>query len=472
MFTDTSGIIIASSISIVTCIVFIVTCTICLRRKRVLRRKLVLGHNLVEMPAYNPFSIASVPNQTKLPDSEERIEADKDVNENTRLGALDMDMEHPGYGVTEKPGFGIEECGLRIPFSRSSSEESGQSRPSSSLSVNVPRKSLATCSATQSMADLLLLESSSKSDTMLRSCSMNNLDLSFDDRAFDGIVKTSFTVNYDEWNFTLTVNLHSVSNLPTKAQACNVFATVCLMPDTNEKRQTKVLPCVGDNVCFEEQYTFHNVRKRILENGTIRISIYRQKRSMKTKKDSLLGELFLKCSDVDMQCNIPTRFSKLDAPRKRLTRMSTSEKLLHKNLGEFFVDLQYQSLADRLKVFVRKAIQLPPSDRLMVVKPAHYVVVKLIRDGTVVEVQKTRTSSGRIAVWNEAFLFHVDKNLDSYSLEFLIMKGKFHKKDLVVGKVEIGPNCSRRGRDHWNSMIRPRPVDVAKWHSILPVFAY
>ncbi|OWF46975.1 synaptotagmin-5-like [Mizuhopecten yessoensis] len=468
---ETSDIIVASSVAVVSCIIFIVTCTICFRRNRAIRRKLVTGQHIVEMDARSPFNIASVPNQTNETKSGKYVEPDKDFNENARIDVSEMSLDQPGYGTNVKPAvFRINECGP--PSSLSSSEDSEKSRPPSSLSMNKPRKSLTACSITQSQVNLLKLESAGTADVMRRSCSMSNLDLSIDDRAFDGVVKTTFTVNYDEWNFTLAVNLHSVCNLPTKARTCYVFATVCLMPDDNEKRQTRTLPCVGDYVCFEEQYVFHNVRKRILENGTIRISFYRQKKGRKGKKDSLLGELFLKCSDVDMQCNIPTRFSKLEAPRKRLTRMSTSDKLLHNKLGDFFVDLQYQSLADRLKVFVRKAIQLPPTDRLMVVKSAHYVVVKLIRDGTVIEVQKTRTSSGRNAVWNEAFLFNVDKQMSSYSLEFLIMKGKLHKKDNVVGKVEIGPNCGRRGRDHWNSMISPRPIDVAKWHSILPVFAY
>lgn len=519
---DSSVIIIAAVIAVLSCAVFIVTCAICILRKRVMRRKSALVHHKVEMKARSPFDIASVPNQTHLSGCGEHIETVNVLNEidvldsamehprygaregnnimenqgfgaresNTTteqqgIGACETDttmkhpgydkckshmvVEHPGYGACEKLDFGNEESGLHKSLFRTRSDESG--KRTSKLTLAVPRKSLTSCTATQSMADLVVLEAASKENVMNRSCSMNNLDLSFDDRAFDGVLKVSFTVNYDEWNFTLTVKLHSVSSLPQKAQGSNVFATVCLMPDVNEKRQTETLSCVGEHLSFEEQYTFYNVRKRILENGTIRISIYRQRRGLKNRKDSLLGELFMKCSDVDMHCNIPTRFSKLEAPRKRITRMSTSEKLLCKNLGEFFVDLQYQSLADRLKVFVRKAIQLPPSDRL-VVKSAHYAIVKLIRNGTVIEEQKTRAVSGRNAVWNEAFLFNVDKNLDSYSLEFVIMKGKLHKKDIVVGKVEIGPECNRRGRDHWNSMIRPRPIDVAKWHSILPVFAY
>lgn len=103
----------------------------------------------------------------------------------------------------------------------------------------------------------------------------------------------------------------------------------------------------------------------------------------------------------------------------------------------------------------------------------YYVVVRLLKDDAVMEVQKTRTSGGRGALWNQAFLFNiVGGGIHSYSLEFLVMKGKLHKKDLVVGKVEIGPNSSRVGREHWKCMISPRPIDVAKWHNILPVFAY
>lgn len=100
----------------------------------------------------------------------------------------------------------------------------------------------------------------------------------------------------------------------------------------------------------------------------------------------------------------------------------------------------------------------------------HYVTISLLRDGEVQKTQETKSQSGFYPIWNQPFLFDLSGyDVNEYSLDFVVMRGKLHTKDTVIGHVTIGQNGCRSGKLHWKDILSPRPAETAKWHSISPV---
>lgn len=102
----------------------------------------------------------------------------------------------------------------------------------------------------------------------------------------------------------------------------------------------------------------------------------------------------------------------------------------------------------------------------------HYVTITLMRNNETVKSHETKSQSGYSPIWNQPFLFDFSGNdVNEYCLEFVVMRGKLHTKDTVVGHVTIGRNGCRSGKQHWKEITSPRPSETAKWHSIVPVLS-
>ncbi|KAK7503676.1 hypothetical protein BaRGS_00005215 [Batillaria attramentaria] len=157
--------------------------------------------------------------------------------------------------------------------------------------------------------------------------------------------------------------------------------------------------------------------------------------------------------------------------KPRLER-STSEKHLERGLGQVFVLIQNQSYSSRLKVFVAWATHLPRSDKLLG-NPGHYLVVKLQQGDKVVVEKRTKTRPGNNPIWNEPFLFSLEHDdLLSFSLHLIVMRRRHYAADSVLDHVTIGANQIHNGARHWQDVCRRPGREVARWHSVLPVFAY
>ena len=103
----------------------------------------------------------------------------------------------------------------------------------------------------------------------------------------------------------------------------------------------------------------------------------------------------------------------------------------------------------------------------------HYVIVSLLKNKDLVKSQETRTQSGHIPVWNQPFLFDLPgDNVNDYSFDFVVMRGKFRTKDGVVGHVVVGEDSTRDGTKHWKDILSPRPSETVRWHTIMPVFNF
>lgn len=57
--------------------------------------------------------------------------------------------------------------------------------------------------------------------------------------------------------------------------------------------------------------------------------------------------------------------------------------------------------------------------------PGHYVIIRLYRDGHIIDTKETKSSSGYSPVWNAPFLFSVpagDIQQHELALEFVVMQ--------------------------------------------------
>ena len=101
------------------------------------------------------------------------------------------------------------------------------------------------------------------------------------------------------------------------------------------------------------------------------------------------------------------------------------------------------------------------------------MIINLLRGGQIIKSHETRAQSGYNPIWNQPFLFDLTgSDVDEHYLDFIVMREKIHTKDGIVGHVTIGPNCGKSGRNHWREIMSPRPLETAKWHSILPMFNF
>ncbi|XP_046354947.1 synaptotagmin-4-like [Haliotis rufescens] len=277
-----------------------------------------------------------------------------------------------------------------------------------------------------------------------------------------------FSAEYVKERSTLTVVLQLVSSLPLKFRGRAVYAVAHLYPYRTEGLESR-LTVSAESAEFKETIKFRDVSNEDLEKSTLKITLY-SKKLKKSSKDAFIGQVYLKGSDVNWT---PQRLLQFDMKieRKQLKRQSTSEKYLFKDMGELFVLLQYQQLANRIKVLVRKANNLPRSDKLLG-NPAHYVIVNLRKDDTVIDHRETSTQSGYSPIWNQPFLFDTPRSeITDLSIEFVIMRGRRYK-DGVVGHVTVGPETSGTGLSHWEEIMKPHGNEIARWHNLMPVFKF
>ncbi|KAJ8272276.1 hypothetical protein COCON_G00111350 [Conger conger] len=196
-------------------------------------------------------------------------------------------------------------------------------------------------------------------------------------------------------------------------------------------------------------------------------------------REAPLGDLELPCGEIDWEpdCAIEFTVELRQSKHKLKKSQSTQDALGRKGsvcaprvLGQLFVLLQYQTLAHRIKVMVRKAENLAKLNR-MPGTPDHYVVINLRNKGVVIGSKETKGAGGYNAVWNAPFLFDLpsgDVNQLPLVLEFIIMQGRIYKKGSVLGRVLIGCEAPETGKTHWKDMCSRGQVETARWHAIHP----
>ncbi|KAI1889502.1 hypothetical protein AGOR_G00163540 [Albula goreensis] len=192
-----------------------------------------------------------------------------------------------------------------------------------------------------------------------------------------------------------------------------------------------------------------------------------------------LGDLELPCGDIDWEPDRAIAFTReLSRTKHKLKKSQSSHDAVGRRgsvcmpraLGQLFVLLQYQTLAHRIKVMVRKADNLARLTR-MPGAPDHYVVINLRHEGVVICTKETKGAGGYNAVWNAPFLFDLppgDVTQLPLVLEFIVMQGRIYTKSSVLGRVLIGCEAPEEGQTHWRDMCSRGQVETARWHTIQP----
>ncbi|XP_027745714.1 synaptotagmin-1-like [Empidonax traillii] len=264
-----------------------------------------------------------------------------------------------------------------------------------------------------------------------------------------------------------------------------------------------------------------------LSSFTLRFAIYARLRSL---RDSFVGEVLFPCAQVSWDpqasCSYTWELASTKTKRRKVRMAAVSSRGLSscfahstscsvlssspKSLGQLFLLLQYQALASRIKVLVRKAADLGRLSR-MPGTPGHYIIIHLYHDGCVIDTKETKSTSGYNPVWNEPFLFNIpagDIQQQELALEFIVMQvrwmershflmpkggcwggitlfgmveghqprptspllpqARLHARGSALGCVQVGPRAPGTGLLHWRDMCSRGPQESAQWHQIQP----
>ena len=132
-------------------------------------------------------------------------------------------------------------------------------------------------------------------------------------------IRVAFSLKYVKNLRQVNLKLHNISELPSKTYGLDVYAVVYLFPRSNEgvnSRNTK-----GDKtVKLEQTFLFDDLTLNETEKSTLRIALFYRRR-IRLAKEEFLGELFLKCSEVDWSLQQPTRFE-IEVHKNRAKRVS------------------------------------------------------------------------------------------------------------------------------------------------------
>uniref|UniRef100_A0A8C4P1X8 Synaptotagmin-5-like n=1 Tax=Dromaius novaehollandiae TaxID=8790 RepID=A0A8C4P1X8_DRONO len=284
-----------------------------------------------------------------------------------------------------------------------------------------------------------------------------------------------FNLFYSLAEATLTVTVISVSHLPKGLRgSCDSYVKVYLLPQFAEPQRTAVRR-KSLNPAFQEQFQFGRYSLEELKSFTLRFAVYMRFHSL---KDTFVGEVIFPCAQATWNREASSSYSReLSTTKTKLKKCLSSHDMScsvlssqPKSLGQLFLLLQYQALANRIKVLVRKAENLGRLTR-MPGTPDHYVVIHLYHNGQVIDTKETKSIAGYNPVWNTPFLFSIpagDIQQQELSLEFTVMQARVYTRSYTLGCVQVGPSAPEAGLVHWKEMCSRGQVESARWHLIQP----
>ncbi|XP_044060496.1 synaptotagmin-4 [Siniperca chuatsi] len=273
---------------------------------------------------------------------------------------------------------------------------------------------------------------------------------------------------------TLVVNILGLSGASRRRSGVFVRASLpplCPSPQQPASRRRSLSPDLHSQSFILQVGSVEELR-----TCTLRLAVY--SRDFSGLREAALGVVELLCEQMDWEPDTTTTYTRQLSPTKSKLKKSVSsqETLGHRKssvcapraLGQLFILLQYQTLAQRIKVMVRKAENLAKLTRIPGA-PDHYVVINLRQDGKVIGTKETKGASGPNPVWNAPFLFDLpsgDITQLPLDLEFIVMQGRLYTKSSILGRVLIGSDASEAGQGHWKEMCSRGQTETARWHTI------
>ncbi|XP_072321852.1 synaptotagmin-5 [Eucyclogobius newberryi] len=286
-----------------------------------------------------------------------------------------------------------------------------------------------------------------------------------------------FSLLFSSAHGTLVVNILSVSGTSKKRSSVFVRASLpplCPSPQPlSSTRRRSLSPEVHSQSVLLRVGPVEE-----LHVCTLRLAVY--SKDFSGLREAMLGLVEMPCEQMDLTSDTTCTFTREITPTKNKLKKSVSsqETLVHRKtsvcvpkvLGQVFILLQYQSLAQRIKLMVRKAEHLARLTRIPGT-PDHYVVINMRQDGKVIATKETKVAGGLNPIWNAPFLFDLppgDVTQLPVLFEFIIMQGRLYTKSSVLGHVVIGNSGPEEGQAHWGEMLNRGQIETARWHIIQP----
>ncbi|XP_041646561.1 synaptotagmin-4 [Cheilinus undulatus] len=273
---------------------------------------------------------------------------------------------------------------------------------------------------------------------------------------------------------TLVVNILGLSGASRRRSGVFVRASLpplCPSPQQVASRRRSLSPDL-----HSQSFVLQVGSVDELRTCTLRLAVY--SRDFSGLREAALGVVELPCEHVEWEPDSTTTYTRQLVPTKSKLKKSVSSQealgqrkgsvCVPRALGQLFILLQYQSLANRIKVMVRKAENLAKLTRIPGT-PDHYVVINLRQDRKVIGTKETKGASGPNPVWNAPFLFDLppgDITQLPLALEFIVMQGRLYTKSSILGRVLIGGDVSEAGQGHWKEMCSRGQTETARWHNI------
>lgn len=138
----------------------------------------------------------------------------------------------------------------------------------------------------------------------------------------------AFTLKYIQKSRQLQLKLVHVSDLPVKTYGFDIYAIVFLFPRNTDGVHSKSAKG-GRDVILNETFLFDDLILPEVDKSTLRLVLHYKKKT-RAGKDGFLGEMYMKCSEVDWNKDQPIRFdcvldrnkvknvSSLDVPSQNL----------------------------------------------------------------------------------------------------------------------------------------------------------
>ncbi|XP_020514844.1 synaptotagmin-4 [Labrus bergylta] len=274
---------------------------------------------------------------------------------------------------------------------------------------------------------------------------------------------------------TLVVNILGLSGTSRRRSGVSVRASLpplCPSPQQVASRRRSLSPDL-----HSQSFALQVGSVDELRTCTLRLAVF--SRDFSGLREAALGVVELPCEHMEWEPDSTTTYTRQLIPTKsKLKKSTSSQEALGQRkssgctppraLGQLFILLQYQSLANRIKVMVRKAENLAKLTRIPGAAD-HYVIINLRWEGKVIGTKETKGARGPNPVWNAPFLFDLppgDITQLPLALEFIVMQGRLYTKSSILGRVLIGGDISEAGRGHWKEMCSRGQTETARWHSI------
>ncbi|XP_026678345.1 synaptotagmin-6-like [Diaphorina citri] len=286
------------------------------------------------------------------------------------------------------------------------------------------------------------------------SCALVNKEtVDCDGNAEGKLGQIFFKIKYQEKENVLVVTVIKCRDLfikDTPSGSSDPYVKVHLLPD-KQKVKTRVLRKTR-NPIYNEEFTFTGITPHQLKGSTLHFVVFSFDRY---SRDDIVGEVFYSLQSFETYGH-SLSFCRDIQPRNL--------RIKSQGRGEILLSLCWQPAANRFTIVVLKARNLPKMDVTGLADP--YVKVYLLYKGQRVAKKKTHVKKRTLnPVYNESFVFEVPAdNLDSVSLELLLLDWDRVTKNEVIGRLDLGGDkSSGTALTHWTDVCNSPRRQIAEW---------